>query len=105
MKYLCTYCSVYVYDEDSGDSVTDLEAGTSWDEIPDTWRCPVCGMPKDYLQQIRDDVFAIKMEAYKGQGGTNDLNYYRSVGRKMLTGVCGVFPVCDGKPGRTCVGQ
>ncbi|OEC87963.1 hypothetical protein A9507_06460 [Methanobacterium sp. A39] len=45
------------------------------------------------------------MEAYKGQGGTSDLNYYRSVGRKMLTGVCGVFPVCDGKPGRTCVGQ
>ena len=105
MKYLCTYCSVYVYDEDIGDSVTNLEPGTSWDEIPDTWRCPVCGMPKEYLQQIRDDVFAIKMEAYKGQGGTNDLNYYRSVGRRMLTGVCGVFPTCDGKPGRTCVGQ
>ena len=105
MKYLCTYCSVYVYDEDIGDSVTNLEPGTSWDEIPDTWRCPVCGMPKEYLQQIRDDVFAIKMEAYKGQGGTNNLNYYRSVGRKMLTGVCGVFPTCDGKPGRTCVGQ
>jgi 4-hydroxymandelate oxidase len=106
MKYLCTYCSVYVYDEDKGDPVTDLTPGTTWEEIPDTWHCPVCGMPKDYLQQIRDDVFSVKMEAYSGKpGGAEDLNYYRSIARRMLTGVCGVFPVCDGKPGRTCVGQ
>ncbi len=106
MKYLCTYCSVFVYDEDNGDSTTDLKPGTTWEEIPDTWHCPVCGMPKDYLQQIRDDVFAVKMEAYSGKpGGTEGLEYYRSIARRMLTGVCGVFPVCDGKPGRTCIGQ
>jgi 4-hydroxymandelate oxidase len=49
MKYLCTYCSVFVYDEDNGDSTTDLKPGTTWNEIPDTWHCPVCGMPKEYL--------------------------------------------------------
>lgn len=59
MKYICTYCSVYVYDTDNGDPVTELEECTTLNEIPDTWHCPVCGMPKDYLQQIRENVFSL----------------------------------------------
>lgn len=106
MKYLCSYCSVYVYDEDSGDPLTDLKSGTKWDEIPNTWHCPVCGMPKTYLHQIRDEVFSLKNAVYtEKQNEKKDLSYYRDIAREMLTGVCGVYPVCDGKPGRMCVGQ
>ena len=106
MKYICTYCNVYVYDEDKGDPETDLEPGTELENFPDSWLCPVCGMPKDYLQEVREDVFSIKMRAYTDtQHESQDLNYYRSIARKMLTGICGEYSVCDGQPDRLCTGQ
>jgi len=106
MKYICTYCNTYAYDEDKGDPDTNLKPGTSLEDIPDSWLCPVCGMPKEYLQEIRDDIFSLKMTAYiETQHDTKDLNYYRSIARKMLTGICGEYPVCDGQPDRTCTGQ
>ena len=106
MKYVCTYCNTYVYDEDKGDPDTNLEPGTQLEDIPASWLCPVCGMPKEYLQEIREDIFSLKMTAYtETKHDTKDLNYYRSIARKMLTGVCGEYSVCDGQPDRTCTGQ
>ncbi len=106
MKYVCTYCNIYAYDEEKGDPDTGLEPGTLVDNFPDTWLCPVCGMPKEYLQEVRDDIFSLKMTAYtETQHDTKDLNYYRSIARKMLVGICGEFSVCDGQPDRTCTGQ
>jgi len=106
MKYICTYCNVYVYDEDSGDPLTRLKPGTKWEDIPYTWQCPVCEMPKSYLQEVRDEVFSLKKTVYSEERPeTMDLNYYRDIARSMLTGVCGEFPVCDGQPGRICYGQ
>ncbi|MFY9637196.1 MAG: alpha-hydroxy-acid oxidizing protein [Methanobacterium sp.] len=106
MKYICTYCNIYAYDEEKGDPDTELEPGTLVDDFPDSWLCPVCGMPKEYLQEVRDDIFSLKMTAYtETQHDTKDLNYYRSIARKMLVGVCGEFSVCDGQPDRTCTGQ
>ena len=106
MKYVCTYCNIYAYDEEKGDPDTGLEPGTLVDNFPDSWLCPVCGMPKEYLQEVRDDIFSLKMTAYtETQHDTKDLNYYRSIARKMLVGICGEFSVCDGQPDRTCTGQ
>ncbi len=28
MKYICTYCNIYAYDEEKGDPDTELEPGT-----------------------------------------------------------------------------
>jgi len=106
MKYICTYCNIYAYDEDKGDYSTNLEKGTKWDQIPETWQCPVCGMPKSYLQQVSDDAFSLIMADYAENPEKNwDLNYYRTKARKMLTSFCGVYAVCNGQPGRLCIGQ
>ncbi|HDQ08741.1 MAG TPA: alpha-hydroxy-acid oxidizing protein [Methanoculleus sp.] len=106
MKFICTYCSEYVYDEEKGDPATGLGPGTLLAQIPDRWRCPVCGMPRTYLRQIRDEVFSLKWSAYaESPEGPMDVTYYRNIARKMLTGFCGVYPVCDGQPGRICTGQ
>ncbi len=106
MKYVCTYCNVFAYDEEKGDLNAHLEPGTRVEDIPETWRCPVCGMPKTFLQQISDDVFALKIAAYQGKEvETSDLNHYRSIARKMLTGTCGVYSICDGQRDRICTGQ
>jgi len=106
MKYICSYCNIYVYDEEEGDPKTKLDRGTKLDEIPDSWLCPVCGMPKEYLKEVREDVFSIKRDAYsETQSQTKDINYYRSIARNMLKGICGEYDVCNGKPDRVCSGQ
>jgi rubredoxin len=44
-KYVCTVCD-YVYDPEVGDPDGGIPAGTPFEDIPDDWVCPVCGVPK-----------------------------------------------------------
>ena len=46
MKYVCDVCG-YVYDEVAGDPDNGIPAGTKWDELPDDFVCPLCGVGKD----------------------------------------------------------
>ncbi|MEK9149499.1 MAG: rubredoxin [Candidatus Desantisbacteria bacterium] len=45
-KYVCTVCG-YVYDPEVGDSDSGIKPGTTFEELPDDWVCPVCGAGKD----------------------------------------------------------
>lgn len=45
-KYRCTVCG-YVYDPEEGDAQSGIEPGIPFDELPDDWTCPVCGVSKD----------------------------------------------------------
>jgi rubredoxin len=47
----CKVCG-YVYDPDQGDPVQGIEAGTSFEDLPDDWRCPVCSVSKDDFVEI-----------------------------------------------------
>ena len=47
------------------------EPGTLVKDIPDSWRCPVCGKPKKYLKKVSEDVFALKMKEYHGKKNKN----------------------------------
>jgi len=49
-KYVCTICG-YIYDPAEGDPSGGVKAGTSFDEIPDTWVCPICGAPKSSFEK------------------------------------------------------
>ena len=46
MKYVCSTCG-YVYDPEEGDPVGGIAPGTSFDDLPDEWVCPICGVSKD----------------------------------------------------------
>ena len=46
MKYVCIICG-YEYDEDMGDLDNDIEPGTAWEDLPDDFACPLCGVGKD----------------------------------------------------------
>ena len=46
MKYLCTVCG-YVYDPATGDPDSGIAPGTKFEDIPDSWGCPACGVGKD----------------------------------------------------------
>lgn len=45
-QYVCGLCK-WIYDESKGDPDGGIAPGTKWEDIPDTWRCPVCGVGKD----------------------------------------------------------
>jgi rubredoxin len=49
-KYVCTICG-YVYDPEQGDSDADIAPGTSFEDLPDDWECPVCGAGKDDFEK------------------------------------------------------
>jgi len=49
-KYVCKVCG-YVYDPAVGDPDSGIAAGTPFEEIPDSWVCPVCGATKDQFEK------------------------------------------------------
>lgn len=44
-KYICSVCQ-YEYDPELGDPDNEIEPGTTVDDLPDDWVCPVCGAEK-----------------------------------------------------------
>lgn len=46
MKYVCNVCG-YVYDEELGDPDNGIAPGTTWEEIPEDFTCPLCGVGKE----------------------------------------------------------
>jgi rubredoxin len=48
-KYTCSVCG-YVYDPVEGDSENGIAPGTAFENLPDSWTCPVCGASKDEFE-------------------------------------------------------
>ena len=44
-KYACDICG-YVYDPAQGDPDNGVTPGTAWENVPESWVCPVCGAGK-----------------------------------------------------------
>ncbi len=49
-RYVCSVCG-YVYDPEKGDPEGGIAAGTSFDDLPDDWVCPECGVDKDMFEK------------------------------------------------------
>lgn len=49
MKYVCTACG-YVYDPAVGDPDSGIAPGTAFEDLPDDWACPLCGVGKDMFE-------------------------------------------------------
>ena len=103
MRYICTNCNKYRYDEDRGDNATNLKPCTKLEDIPDVWQCPICGMPKKHLKPQWSNPSKVETPAGK-HAKIRDLNYYYLQAQKMLKGVCGVQPA-NKTPDQICFGQ
>ncbi|HEY9389876.1 MAG TPA: rubredoxin [Mycobacteriales bacterium] len=44
--WMCLICG-YVYYEELGLPEEGIPPGTAWEDIPDDWQCPDCGVSKD----------------------------------------------------------
>lgn len=50
-KFECTVCG-FVYDEATGDPDNGIAPGTKWEDLPDDFTCPLCGVGKEDFQEI-----------------------------------------------------
>ena len=49
-KYVCGVCG-WVYDEELGDPDNGIEPGTSWEDLPEDFVCPLCGVGKELFNE------------------------------------------------------
>ncbi|WP_013324410.1 rubredoxin [Gloeothece verrucosa] len=47
----CRACG-YVYEPKKGDGKGNIPSGTPFEELPVSWRCPVCGVPKSQFVNV-----------------------------------------------------
>ena len=52
-KWKCTVCG-YIYDPKEGDPDGGIEPGTSFDDLPEDWACPVCGAEKSEFERVEE---------------------------------------------------
>jgi len=50
-KYQCTVCG-YIYDEEKGCPEHEIAPETKWEDIPDDFVCPECGVSKEMFEPI-----------------------------------------------------
>lgn len=50
-KWQCLICG-YIYAEEAGLPAEGIAPGTSWDDIPDDWQCPDCGVKKSDFEMV-----------------------------------------------------
>ena len=49
-KYRCMVCG-YIYDPEVGDPDSGIAPGTTFESLPDSWVCPICGVGKDQFEE------------------------------------------------------
>lgn len=54
-KYVCTICG-YIYDEAAGSPDQGIAADTKWEDLPETWVCPICTAPKSMFNEVKEEV-------------------------------------------------
>ena len=48
-KYICTVCQ-WVYDPEIGDPEQGIEPGVAFENLPEDYVCPLCGVGKDEFE-------------------------------------------------------
>ena len=49
MKYVCTVCG-WEYDEEQDVPEKGIAPGTPWENVPEDFECPLCGVGKDMFE-------------------------------------------------------
>ena len=50
-QWQCIVCG-FIYDEEAGLPEDGIAPGTPWEDIPDDWMCPDCGVGKDDFEMV-----------------------------------------------------
>ncbi len=50
-SYKCKVCN-HIYDPAKGDQLSDIPPSTAFEELPDDWKCPICGVDKSHFTEV-----------------------------------------------------
>lgn len=50
-KYICDVCD-WIYDEEAGDPEQGIAPGTRFEDLPDDFICPLCGVGKESFSEM-----------------------------------------------------
>ena len=50
MKYICSVCG-WEYDDADGFTDSGIAPGTKFEDLPDDFECPLCGVGKDKFKK------------------------------------------------------
>ena len=50
-KWECLVCG-YIYEPEKGDPDGNIAPGTPFEDIPDSWVCPNCGVDKTQFKKL-----------------------------------------------------
>lgn len=56
MRYICTNCTSYIYDEALWDKQEWIKPGTKFEEIGENFVCPSCYEGGDFFHEIKDEI-------------------------------------------------
>ena len=75
-KYFCNPCG-YTYDPEKGDPEHGIAPGTAFEDIPDDWVCPICGIDKSMFQPCIDNYNQSKnLHHFQNDGGFQLLSFF-----------------------------
>ena len=63
-KWECIVCGL-IYDEEEGWPEDGIEPGTKWEDVPEDWVCPDCGVGKEDFEMVEIDRFKILDRPFK----------------------------------------
>ena len=69
-KYKCVLCD-FIYDEEKGDPDSGLMPGTRFEDIPEKWNCPECGVTKTFLELMDYIIDTSELVLVKSHNGIN----------------------------------
>ena len=44
----------YIYNDKKGDRKGKISPGTKYEDLPDDWKCPVCGAGKKFFKEVEE---------------------------------------------------
>ncbi len=50
-QYICDVCG-WIYDPAVGDPGNGVDANTVWEDVPEDWTCPECGVGKEDFSKL-----------------------------------------------------
>ena len=78
LQYICNACGL-IYDEAKGDPDSGLAPGTRFEDIPDDWSCPLCGVGKgDFTLYQPPSLEALKAQACSGNAVVDSAQRHRA---------------------------
>ena len=52
-KWVCSACG-WTYDEAAGDPDYDLAPGVAFEDLPEDFVCPICGVGKESFEEVKE---------------------------------------------------